>query len=219
MLPTDADKSAHTSRLTSEREAELFRTVLEQLVLSGYEALTMDAVAHKARTSKATIYRQWQGKPGLVAAALRHVKPEGSDHDTGSLRGDLVAVAEEIGRFATENAHLLAAVSHGVNTDPALAAAVRECVIEPNSGKLAPVLERAMARGEIDPANPAMTYVPMLLIQTVASRQTLEGKTVDTAYLVDLVDAVILPALTAGAPAAAHAGPPGRSRSHDRKGP
>jgi AcrR family transcriptional regulator len=213
----DSGQLPRATRLTTEREAELYRTVLDELVRSGYESLTMDAVAQKARTSKATIYRQWQGKPGLVAAALRHLKPDGADRDTGSLRGDLVAVCEEIGRFACEHAQLLAAVSHGVSSDPELAAAVRECVIEPNSGKLAPVLDRAVARGEVDPDNPAISYVPTLFIQTVASRETLEGRPVDTAYLIDLVDAVILPALTAQPSSRTSAASRPKARPHDRK--
>ena len=81
------------SRITPEREAELYAAVLDLLREVGYDALTMDAVAARTRSSKATLYRQWGGKPELVAKAIRHNKPGSiADIDTGSLRGDLHAL-------------------------------------------------------------------------------------------------------------------------------
>ena len=47
------------SRITPEREAELYRAVLDLLREVGYDALTMDAVAARTKSSKATLYRQW----------------------------------------------------------------------------------------------------------------------------------------------------------------
>ena len=63
------------SRITPEREAELYAAVLDLLREVGYDALTMDAVAARTRSSKATLYRQWGGKAKLVVRALRHQKP------------------------------------------------------------------------------------------------------------------------------------------------
>ncbi len=63
------------SRITPEREAELYEAVLDLLREVGYDALTMDAVAARTRSSKATLYRQWGGKAELVAKAIRHNKP------------------------------------------------------------------------------------------------------------------------------------------------
>ena len=53
----------------------------------------MDAVARRARASKATLYRRWDTKPSLVVDAMVRAKqaPAVEDHDTGSLRGDLVS--------------------------------------------------------------------------------------------------------------------------------
>jgi AcrR family transcriptional regulator len=80
------------TRLTPERESELYAAVLDLLREVGYDALTMDAVAARTRSSKATLYRQWGSKPELVVKALRHNKPGGlAEIDTGSLRGDFHA--------------------------------------------------------------------------------------------------------------------------------
>src|SRR3954449_11409393 len=85
--------TARRSRITPEREAELYEAVLELLREVGYDALTMDAVATRTRSSKATLYRQWGGKAELVVKALRSQKPHFDEVDTGSLRGDLHAIA------------------------------------------------------------------------------------------------------------------------------
>ena len=44
--------------------------VISLLGETGYEAMTMDAVAARARASKTTIYRRWPGKAELVRAAV-----------------------------------------------------------------------------------------------------------------------------------------------------
>src|SRR4051794_670756 len=81
------------SRITPEREAELYEAVLDLLREVGYDSLTMDTVAARTRSSKATLYPQWGGKAELVAKAMRHSKPGSiADIDTGSLKGDLHTV-------------------------------------------------------------------------------------------------------------------------------
>src|SRR3954465_11667192 len=82
-------------RAGGNREAEILEAALDVLGEVGYDRLTMDAVALRAKASKATLYRRWNGKVSLVIDALhhghRHEDPEGGAIDTGSLRGDLIA--------------------------------------------------------------------------------------------------------------------------------
>src|SRR6266705_1481360 len=75
------------------RERAILSAAIGLLGEAGYEAMTMDAVAARAHASKTTIYRRWPGKAELVRAAVdAHIAGRvlGS-HDTGSLRGDLMA--------------------------------------------------------------------------------------------------------------------------------
>ena len=66
----------------------------------------MDAVADRAGTSRAVLYRRWPKRPELVIAALRRHRPmlSGEVPDTGSLRGDVLAVLQRMSRRLAETA-------------------------------------------------------------------------------------------------------------------
>src|SRR5690606_34054348 len=79
-------------RRVAELEAALLDAALAELLASGYDDLTYEAVAERAQTSRAVLYRRWPSKRELaLAAALRlldsHPVPT---PDTGSLRGDVL---------------------------------------------------------------------------------------------------------------------------------
>ncbi|MFD7420066.1 TetR/AcrR family transcriptional regulator [Streptomyces californicus] len=187
------------TRLTPEREGELYEAVLDLLREVGYDALTMDAVAARTRSSKATLYRQWGSKPELVARALRHDKPgDLSDIDTGSLRGDFRAALSRTDDCQMEkDAALMRGLSHAVHANPELLKALRELLIEPEMTGFDQLLQRAVDRGELRPDNPALKYIPHMVVGALAARQLIEDRPVDQAFLMDYVDAVVLPALGA----------------------
>ncbi|WHM38315.1 TetR/AcrR family transcriptional regulator [Streptomyces sp. BPTC-684] len=185
------------SRLTAEREAELYESVLDLLREVGYDALTMDAVAARTRSSKATLYRQWGNKPELVARALRHNKPVGlHEIDTGSLRRDFHALVglEDDCKLEKDSA-LMRGLMRAVHDNPDLHQALREVLIEPEITGLEQVLRRAVDRGEVRADCPALPYVIHMLVGAFVARQLVEDKPVDKAFLGNYIDAVVLPAL------------------------
>ncbi|MEU1017600.1 TetR/AcrR family transcriptional regulator [Streptomyces sp. NPDC005900] len=189
--------TARRSRITPEREAELYEAVLDLLREVGYDALTMDAVATRTRSSKATLYRQWGSKPELVAKALRHNKPVSlAEIDTGSLRGDLSEmVARSDDCQMEKDAALMRGLFHAVHDNPELHRALRNLLIEPELTGLNDLLRRAVERGEVAADNPALEYAVHMLVGGFVARDLIEDRPVDRAFLASYVDAVILPAL------------------------
>jgi AcrR family transcriptional regulator len=192
--------TARRSRITPEREAELYEAVLDLLREVGYDALTMDAVAARTRSSKATLYRQWGGKPELVAKAIRHNKPGNiSDIDTGTLRGDLHALtSREDDCTMQQNAALMRGLFMAVHTNPDLLQAFRELLIEPEMDEFRRVVQRAVDRGEVRADCPALDYVMHMLVGAFATRTLIDDQPPTQAFLTSYIDAVVLPAL--GAP-------------------
>ncbi|MFC7816144.1 TetR/AcrR family transcriptional regulator [Streptomyces sp. NPDC057367] len=192
--------TARRSRITPEREAELYEAVLDLLREVGYDALTMDAVAARTRSSKATLYRQWGGKPELVVKAIRHSKPgEIGDVDTGSLRGDLHALlAREDDCTMAQNSALMRGVAMALHQNPDLRQAFRDQLIDPEMAEFRRVLQRAVDRGEIRPDCPALDFLVHMMVGGFATRTLLDDQPPTRAFLTSYIDAVILPALGAG---------------------
>src|SRR5580693_10631580 len=80
------------------REQAIRDAAIELLAEVGYDAMSIEAVAVRARSSKATIYRRWPGKAELVAEAIRRrSEPALQDiPDTGSLRSDLRVLVQRM---------------------------------------------------------------------------------------------------------------------------
>jgi AcrR family transcriptional regulator len=188
--------TARRTRLTSERESELYQAVIELVREVGYEAMTMDAVAARSRSSKATLYRQWQGKPQLVAAAMRHsASITLSDIDTGTLQGDLHEVARQVGSGAEKDTVFLSAIGHAAHQHADLAAALREMLIDPEREVLYALLRRAVERGEVREDAAAVEFFVHMLFGALPARKILEERFADPEYLIRYIDAVVLPAL------------------------
>ncbi len=189
--------TARRSRITPEREAELYAAVLELLREVGYDALTMDAVAARTKSSKATLYRQWGGKPELVVKAIRSQKPGGiSGIDTGSLRGDLHAsVSREDDCTMERNSDLMRALAMAVHGNPDLMQAFRELLVEPEMDEFRKVMQRAVDRGEVRADCPALDYVIHMMVGAFATRTMIDQMPPTQAFLTSYIDAVVLPAL------------------------
>lgn len=192
-----ADMVQRRTRITPEREAELYAAVLDLLRDVGYDALTMDAVATRTRSSKATLYRQWGNKAELVVKALRHQKPvKLAEIDTGSLRGDFYEmVSREDDCRMQEDSALMRGLVHVIHENSELHTAFRELMIEPEITGMSQLLERAVRRGEVRADNPALPYVVHMMVGAFVGRDLVEAKPLDRHFLRSYLDAVVLPAL------------------------
>jgi AcrR family transcriptional regulator len=180
----------------SGRDAAICDATLALLLEVGYDRMSMDAVAARARASKATIYRRWPGKQELVLDAVR-ARGVGLTvaEDTGSLRGDLVATYRSaVHGSAADDADLIAGVLRAMRTAPELADCVRSQVIESKCDVSRIIVARAVARGEL----PAETD-PLILHEVASAlwfhRVLVVGGPVDDAFIAHVVDDVLMPLL------------------------
>src|SRR3954465_11505598 len=89
---TPAEAATHLRpRVEGDRERQILDAAMEVLAEVGYDRLTMDAVAQRAKASKATLYRRWNSKAPLLVESLARMKttPEVLP-DTGDLRTDML---------------------------------------------------------------------------------------------------------------------------------
>ncbi|MBK6014029.1 TetR/AcrR family transcriptional regulator [Streptomyces sp. MBT53] len=189
--------TARGSRFTPLRAAQLYDAVLDLLREVGYEALSMEAVATRARFSKATLYRDWGGKPQLVAAAVEFRRPTRIDLiDTGSLRGDLYALAEHSDdeRLARDAA-LQLSVGHAIYSNPELRRTLREVRLNPALDDIGAILQRGVHRGELAPDNPALDLVPPMLVSIIVARPLLSDTAMTQDDLRRNMEALVFPAL------------------------
>jgi AcrR family transcriptional regulator len=70
----------------------IFRATAELLGEGGYANLSIDGVAQRAGITRQSIYRRWPSKLELVTALMGEVSESAPLPDTGSLRGDLLAL-------------------------------------------------------------------------------------------------------------------------------
>jgi AcrR family transcriptional regulator len=209
-------------RVEGDREDEILEATLELLLDVGYDRLTLDAVARRARASKATLYRRWEDKPSLVVDAMVRAKhaPHVESHDTGSLRGDLVTTfcgAHGMGR--NEATGMLGSVITALASDPEFARRFREAFIAPKVQVSRDIYQRAIDRGEI-PADVDIEVIAPALAGILLHRSFVMGIVPDDETVERVIDNVILPAVShSAAPTGLtrKAGDPGRSSSSAEK--
>lgn len=176
----------------------------------GYDRLTFEEVARRAQASKATLYRRWSTKREMVVAAIK--AGPAAHHaatviDTGSLRGDLLALGERLDTTlrASDGSMSVMLLQAGLE-DPELCEHL-ETATGPTGARLPPsVLAAAIGRGELPAGADPFPYEEVT--GSVLLLRRLNGLPASPAYREHLVDTILIPALIASAArtTAAHRG-------------
>jgi AcrR family transcriptional regulator len=149
-------------RSQAARQAVL-AAAAELLLDRGLSGVSMDAVAERARVSKATIYRWWPTKESLALDMLFNqwsaVTPQ--QYESGSLRIDLLALLRAWSRLASGRPYgrVVAALIMEGQTDPSFSAEYQRRMVEPRRDQARAIFADAIARGEI----PAETKVEVAI--------------------------------------------------------
>jgi len=182
-------------RVEGDREQQILEATLDVLVEVGYDRLTLDAVAARAKASKATLYRRWNGKAALVVDALAHDKgPAPEPPDTGSLREDLREAYCGMGGLADpRQTRLFGSIITAITTDPEFAEVFRRDVVGPKVEAMGRIWALAAARGELREdldLEVLTTALPGILMH----RAHLLGQPPTSDVVTRVIDSVVLPA-------------------------
>ena len=182
----------------ASRDADILEATIAVLAEHGFDGMTIDMVAARAGAGKATVYRRWPSKADLVIDAVACMKRRDLDPDdlpdTGSLRGDLVALIRAPSIEDAElKTHVMGGILSLVSRDPELAHAAFAAILEPRIAVNRALLERARDRGEtrpdIDVEALASLTPAMVSFRTLAQRLPVTRE-----FLVHVLDEVLLPA-------------------------
>ncbi|MFB6721640.1 TetR/AcrR family transcriptional regulator C-terminal ligand-binding domain-containing protein [Kribbella sp. NPDC056345] len=183
-------------RVEGGREEEILEATVTVLAELGYDRLTMDAVAATAKASKATLYRRWSTKADLVVEAISRAKgcPLPEDVDTGSLRGDLIAMSCGEGGFTDElPMSVIAGLVTALHRDVDLQKAFQERFLAPRQHISAGVYTRAVARGEIGP-DADIEMLSVTLPAVIVHQAYILGQQPTEELILRVIDHIILPA-------------------------
>jgi len=189
---------AETRRRGAALEEAILDAGWEQLLEGGYAAFTFEAVAERAKTGKAALYRRWPEKEALLVAVLghRYLGMPSELPDTGSLRGDVLALLRRADRLGDSAAAvfsvILGAYFDETKTAPAQ---LRTQLLADRALAMPRIVERAVERGELPAALPPR--VAALPFDLFRHEMIMNLGRVPEETIVDIVDTVFLPLATA----------------------
>lgn len=135
-------------------EEALLDAAWTELTERGYDELTIDGVAVRAGTSRAVLYRRWPNKQELVLAAVAHevAKDVVVAPDTGSLRGDAIALLRQANKVRVGLVVPLLTRLGGFYQQTGSSLADLETLVRGRrDAALDQAIQRAIDRGEIEP--------------------------------------------------------------------
>jgi AcrR family transcriptional regulator len=180
------------------RSAEIRNRVLDAtidlLTESGYDGLSIQAVADRAAVHKTTVYRWWPTTGALLAAALLDDIDGLEPADTGTLAGDLAQLSATAPRAGTSGDPMARAIAvtcalDAARDDPDVAAA-RDRLWALRLDLVRGALGRAEERNEIRPGVDAELLLDVLF-GTFHTRVVARGAPF-TAYFARQVVAIVL---------------------------
>lgn len=191
-------------RRDHSRDPEILDAAIEVLAEEGYDGMTMEMVATRAKAGKATLYRRWPSKGELVVDAVACMKSKDLDlahlPDTGTLRGDLVAMIKPRNLDEAERKlQVMAGLMSVLSRSPELAEAIDAAIVAPRAEANRLLFERAIARGEIS-ADCDVATISLVAPAMSSYRLLVSQRPVDREFLLSIIDGVVLPAVGLKAP-------------------
>lgn len=191
-IPESAAGDGEVRRRTGGRSARVREAVLtatlDQAREHGIEGLTIGDIAARAGVAETTVYRRWGTRTALIADAVTDLAATHNPvPDTGTLREDLMVVADQIAQLISRpGITRLIGTTIALSADPDVSAARNRFWTE-RFEQSSHVITRALERGEL-PSNTD----PRSLLETLCApmyfRLLVIDETLDRAFIEQCID-------------------------------
>ena len=188
------EKKGQRRRGTALEEA-ILDAAWTELSDQGYANLTFESVAKRAGTSRTVLHRRWVGRAELVAAAIaRYVRLNPLETpDLGNVRDELLFLLRGYSRWSPPRlVRLVFEMSEDMEKAHSNFSAIKSQIGLHHRPPTEDILDRAVARGEIDPLRltPRLASLPTDLARHEIMI-TLEP--LSEAAILEIVDQIFLP--------------------------
>lgn len=180
------------------RDRDILEATLEILAEIGFDSMTMDMVAARAKAGKATLYRRWFSKAELVRDALIGMSANSVNleqlPDTGNLRDDLLGVLRpSSAEYYEKKFRILSGLGSFFAQHEKISEEAMAGIFEPWTQANLGFMRRAIERKEL----PADADIEMAcnVIVAMTSRRSFQGQPFDKAFYGALLDNILLPGL------------------------
>ncbi len=171
-----------------------------ELTAVGYTAFSVEGVAARARTGKASIYRRWPTKQELVMDALCAGLPTPEQcgitpdiDDSVTTAAALHGVARAIAAVITSpSGDAMRAIKCEAMSDPELAQLVDERFQAPRRAALLALLRRGVERGEVRP-DAATQLVADVIPAVLTHRVILQREPLTERDVTAIIDQIFIP--------------------------
>jgi AcrR family transcriptional regulator len=191
--PVAAEQKRRGRPRSETARRAILAAAAELLIERPLEAVSVDEIAERAGVSKATIYRWWPTKETLALDALFHEwETAPSLPDTGSLRGDLLALLRPWARRLRTRPYgrVIAALLAEAHADAGFGGQYRSRFVQARREPARIVVRRAIERGEL----PARTNIDLALdlVYGPVYHRLLHGHApLTNRFVTDLVDTAL----------------------------
>jgi AcrR family transcriptional regulator len=195
----ERDSSPARRRRGEELENALLDAAWAELMEHGYNDFTFEAVAERAGTSRPVLNRRWKSRVELVIAAIRHDSDKNRVEipDTGTLRGDVIALLEQVNGTRFQAAALITVQLSGYFKETGTAPwdLRAEMLGDRREATDKFLVQRAMDRGEI-PTRELPARVVSLPFDLARHELLMNLKPLTHQGIIDIVDDVFMPLVT-----------------------
>jgi AcrR family transcriptional regulator len=177
-------------------EDAIYDAVVAGINVEGFDSLTMEGIAARAHTGKASLYRRWSSREDLVLDALLNRLPNlDAEPNTGTVRGDVLEHLRcMVETMKTPAGQAMWTILRNPRNGRAIINAIDGRVIEPHQQTMLKILRRGVARGEVRPA--AVTRLVAEVGPLLIRQHHLVAGPPSATEVEQIVDQVVIPILT-----------------------